>query len=256
MRLNKSFSSNLSKQEQIGHEKAKTQQDIDSLTKQLSWIESNSGTINRNANDQVIKEVMHQHPELRSKEQAARWMRTHAEEADSIARPIISNFNPFDSTQNRSAVQSIERSTPKVKTMTINSAEGLEQNYKEQSQKVQDQAVVTDGTKQPESLEKVVTRAANTSNSWYNNDTNAMLGQHLNNEEKRVVGKLENEMKRGDNSVSRKIDNRMKKEEAKSENISHKSTVARVLEDIGDTSTAVIDSADNLITGKSNNNKK
>ena len=256
MRLNKSFSSNLSKQEQIGHEKAKTQQDIDSLTKQLSWIESNSGTINRNANDQVIKEVMNQHPELRSKEQAARWMRTHSEEADAIARPIISNFNPFDSAQNRSEAQSIERSAPNAKTMTINSADGLEQNYKEQSQKVQDQAVVTDGTKQPESLEKVVTKAANTSNSWYNNDTNAMLGQHLNSEEKRVVGKLENEMKRGEKSASKLVNEKMTEEKAKSENISHKSTVARVLEDIGDTSTAVIDAADNLITGNSNKDKK
>ena len=256
MRLNKSFSSNLSKQEQIGHEKAKTQQDIDSLTKQLSWIESNSGTINRNANDQVIKEVMNQHPELRSKEQAARWMKTHAEEADAIARPIISNFNPFDSAQNRSEAQSIERSAPNAKTMTINSADGLEQNYKEQSQKVQDKAVVTNDKGEQKSLENVVTKAANSSNPWYNKDTNAMLGQHLNSEEKQMVGKLENEMKRGKDSASKRVIAKIAEDRSMSKTISGKSTVLRVVEDIGNTSTKVIDAADNFISGKLNKDKK
>lgn len=114
MRLSKSLSSNLSKQEQIATEKARTQQDIDTYSEQLSYLESHSGTINRNMNDQILQEVIQLHPELHSKEQAAKWMRSHGVETDNIAKGVISNYNPFNSAENKAKIAEIEQNTPIV----------------------------------------------------------------------------------------------------------------------------------------------
>lgn len=191
MRLNDSLSANLSKQEQIATEKANMQQNIDTLSSQLSYVEQNSGTINRNVNDQVIKAVMQDHPELKSKEQAVRWMNAHRTEVDEIAKPIINNYNPFEDTAVQKTVNTMKANTPSSSSMEIASSDSLENKHNNNVENVRSKAIVVDETGKEKALEDVVKEGASGFDLSYNGSVEDALNNNLTSEEKEQKAELD-----------------------------------------------------------------
>ncbi len=242
-RLNKSFSSNLSTQEQIATDKAKTQQDVDTYSKQLSYVQANSGTIDRNANNDVMQAVMEKHPELQSKEQAARWMKSHRTEADAIAQPIISNYNPFKSPETAAKVEQLQQNTPDVKNMTIAAPESLKQKHQEATTTLEETAVVKDATGVTKPITTVVEDAAKISNLEYNKPVEKVLEANLTEKEQVAVQKLKFEKDKGKKSVAQIVTDQVNNGIKHSKTLAGKSAALRLVEEIGDTSAAVLKSA-------------
>ncbi|KJW05855.1 conjugative transfer TraG domain protein [Orientia tsutsugamushi str. UT144] len=74
--LSENLNANLSEQQSIGQEIAKTKQEMEQLSYSMNYVSQNSITIDRNINELVLNEIIAQNPEIRSKEQAARWIIT------------------------------------------------------------------------------------------------------------------------------------------------------------------------------------
>ncbi|SPR12831.1 conjugal transfer protein TraG [Orientia tsutsugamushi] len=83
--LSKNLNANISEQQSVGQEIAKTKQEMEQLTHSMNYVFQNSATIDRNINEFVLNEIIAQNPEIRSKEQAARWIIKHSAEAEKIA---------------------------------------------------------------------------------------------------------------------------------------------------------------------------
>ncbi len=83
--LSKNLNANISEQQSVGQEIAKTKQEMEQLTHSMNYVFQNSATIDRNINELVLNEIIAQNPEIRSKEQAARWIINHSAEAEKIA---------------------------------------------------------------------------------------------------------------------------------------------------------------------------
>nr|WP_245406809.1 conjugal transfer protein TraG N-terminal domain-containing protein [Orientia tsutsugamushi] len=83
--LSENLSANLSEQQSVGQEIAKTKQEMEQLTHSMNYVFQNSATIDRNINELVLNEIIAQNPEIRSKEQAARWIINHSAKAEKIA---------------------------------------------------------------------------------------------------------------------------------------------------------------------------
>ncbi|WP_080946342.1 conjugal transfer protein TraG N-terminal domain-containing protein [Orientia tsutsugamushi] len=83
--LSENLNANLSEQQSIGQEIAKTKQEMEQLSYSMNYVSQNSITIDRNINELVLNEIIAQNPEIRSKEQAARWIIKHSAEAEKIA---------------------------------------------------------------------------------------------------------------------------------------------------------------------------
>ncbi len=265
IRLNKSFASNLSKLDQIGHEKAKIQQDIDTYSRQLSYAQTHAGTIDRNANDLVMQEVMRKHPELRSKEQAVRWMNTHRAEADAIAGPIISSYNPFAGSLNHidpatagKRATDLTRNTQNVENMEIATQDSLQAQHAKNREKVEKHAVVKDVTGTEKPLENAVNQATKNSNLRYNKGVDEVLNENLTETEKMTRAAVEK-------GREKYLNTKLEVNEAKAN--TPKSTVYRAgksalknttetVEKVGNTTTAIINDANNLITAKQNKGKK
>ncbi|SPR05107.1 conjugal transfer protein TraG [Orientia tsutsugamushi str. Gilliam] len=96
--LSKNLNANLSEQQSIGQEIAKTKQEMEQLSYSMNYVFQNSITIDRNINELVLNEIIAQNPEIRSKEQAARWAKDHSAEAEKIAFEVaqINNEIPKD----------------------------------------------------------------------------------------------------------------------------------------------------------------
>ncbi|KJW06862.1 putative conjugative transfer TraG domain protein, partial [Orientia tsutsugamushi str. UT144] len=96
--LSKNLNANLSEQQSIGQEIAKTKQEMEQLSYSMNYVSQNSITIDRNINELVLNEIIAQNPEIRSKEQAARWAKDHSAEAEKIAFEVaqINNEIPED----------------------------------------------------------------------------------------------------------------------------------------------------------------
>ncbi|KJV71282.1 putative traG protein [Orientia tsutsugamushi str. TA763] len=96
--LSKNLSTNLSEQQSVGQEIAKTKQEMEQLSYSMNYVSQNSITIDRNINELVLNEIIAQNPEIRSKEQAARWAKDHSAEAEKIAFEVaqINNEIPED----------------------------------------------------------------------------------------------------------------------------------------------------------------
>ncbi|KJW06775.1 conjugative transfer TraG domain protein, partial [Orientia tsutsugamushi str. UT144] len=94
--LSENLNANLSEQQSIGQEIAKTKQEMEQLSYSMNYVSQNSITIDRNINELVLNEIIAQNPEIRSKEQAARWIMHHSAEAEKIAFEVaqISNEVP------------------------------------------------------------------------------------------------------------------------------------------------------------------
>ncbi|SPR08871.1 conjugal transfer protein TraG [Orientia tsutsugamushi] len=96
--LSENLSANLSEQQSVGQEIAKTKQEMEQLSYSMNYVSQNSITIDRNINELVLNEIIAQNPEIRSKEQAARWIMHHPAEAEKIAFEVakINNEIPED----------------------------------------------------------------------------------------------------------------------------------------------------------------
>ncbi|SPM45837.1 conjugal transfer protein TraG [Orientia tsutsugamushi] len=96
--LSENLNANLSEQQSIGQEIAKTKQEMEQLNYSMNYVSQNSITIDRNINELVLNEIIAQNPEIRSKEQAARWIMHHSAEAEKIALEVakINNEVPKD----------------------------------------------------------------------------------------------------------------------------------------------------------------
>ncbi|KJV70122.1 putative traG protein [Orientia tsutsugamushi str. UT76] len=96
--LSENLNANLSEQQSIGQEIAKTKQEMEQLSYSMNYVSQNSITIDRNINELVLNEIIAQNPEIRSKEQAARWAKDHSAEAEKIAFEVaqINNEIPKD----------------------------------------------------------------------------------------------------------------------------------------------------------------
>ncbi|SPM44943.1 conjugal transfer protein TraG [Orientia tsutsugamushi] len=96
--LSENLSANLSEQQSVGQEIAKTKQEMEQLSYSMNYVSQNSITIDRNINELVLNEIIAQNPEIRSKEQAARWIMHHSAEAEKIAFEVakINNEIPED----------------------------------------------------------------------------------------------------------------------------------------------------------------
>ncbi|KJW06129.1 hypothetical protein OTUT144_1837 [Orientia tsutsugamushi str. UT144] len=71
---------------------------MEQLSYSMNYVSQNSITIDRNINELVLNEIIAQNPEIRSKEQAARWIMHHSAEAEKIAFEVaqINNEIPKD----------------------------------------------------------------------------------------------------------------------------------------------------------------
>ncbi|KJV75917.1 putative traG protein [Orientia tsutsugamushi str. UT76] len=96
--LSENLNANLSEQQSIGQEIAKTKQEMEQLSYSMNYVSQNSITIDRNINELVLNAIIDQNPEIRSKEQAARWAKDHSAEAEKIAFEVaqINNEVPKD----------------------------------------------------------------------------------------------------------------------------------------------------------------
>ncbi|SPP25117.1 conjugal transfer protein TraG [Orientia tsutsugamushi] len=96
--LSENLNANLSEQQSIGQEIAKTKQEMEQLSYSMNYVSQNSITIDRNINELVLNEIIAQNPEIRSKEQAAIWAKDHSAEAEKIAFEVakINNEVPKD----------------------------------------------------------------------------------------------------------------------------------------------------------------
>ncbi|WP_371253071.1 conjugal transfer protein TraG N-terminal domain-containing protein [Orientia tsutsugamushi] len=96
--LSENLNANLSEQQSIGQEIAKTKQEMEQLSYSMNYVSQNSATIDRNINELVLNEIIARNPEIRSKEQAARWIMHHSAEAEKIAFEVaqINNEIPED----------------------------------------------------------------------------------------------------------------------------------------------------------------
>ncbi|KJV52525.1 conjugative transfer TraG domain protein [Orientia tsutsugamushi str. Karp] len=96
--LSENLNANLSEQQSIGQEIAKTKQEMEQLSYSMNYVSQNSITIDRNINELVLNEIIDQNPEISSKEQAARWAKDHSAEAEKIAFDVaqINNEVPKD----------------------------------------------------------------------------------------------------------------------------------------------------------------
>ncbi|WP_371219084.1 conjugal transfer protein TraG N-terminal domain-containing protein [Orientia tsutsugamushi] len=96
--LSENLNANLSEQQSIGQEIAKTKQEMEQLSYSMNYVSQNSITIDRNINELVLNEIIAQNPEISSKEQAARWAKDHSAEAEKIAFEVakINNEVPKD----------------------------------------------------------------------------------------------------------------------------------------------------------------
>ncbi|KJV72224.1 conjugative transfer TraG domain protein [Orientia tsutsugamushi str. UT76] len=96
--LSENLNANLSEQQSVGQEIAKTKQEMEQLSYSMNYVSQNSITIDRNINELVLNEIIAQNPEIRSKEQAARWIMHHPAEAEKIAFEVakINNEIPED----------------------------------------------------------------------------------------------------------------------------------------------------------------
>ncbi|WP_371253374.1 hypothetical protein [Orientia tsutsugamushi] len=96
--LSENLNANLSEQQSIGQEIAKTKQEMEQLSYSMNYVSQNSITIDRNINELVLNAIIDQNPEISSKEQAARWAKDHSAEAEKIAFEVaqINNEIPKD----------------------------------------------------------------------------------------------------------------------------------------------------------------
>jgi hypothetical protein len=240
MRLSDSLSSNISQQEQIAAEKAKTQQDIETFTDQKSYTENNSGTINRNLNDAYLQNIINAHPELNGKSQALAWAKTHQSEADAIAQDTIKQNNPFETPEYQSRVANLKAAGEASNNAVIDNPNSLQEKHDQNAANIEKQAVVKGDENEEIYIKDAVKNVANNSNLGYNKSTEELLRNNLNAEEQVIAQNLDNERSKVDGSVSNQVALKIKEGKNTVDSLTGSSTALRVLEKIGDDTNDVL----------------
>lgn len=191
-KLGRNISANLNKLDQLSSEYSNTKQDVDTYSNQLSYLQSNSGTIDRNVNSQVISKVMEHHPELRSKQQATSWMQSHRGEADNIAKGVIANNNPFADEKVQQQVTGLKQNTAVTSNIVVPQMGSLTKHHQENVSSVTAKAVVRGGGGS-QSLESAVNNKLSDDSQKYNSNTTELLKNQLSNEELGIYEKREQE---------------------------------------------------------------
>ena len=230
-RLAESLRADLTTQDQISEDKAKTQQDIDTYTNQVNYAQSHAGTINKNLNEPFLQEVMTRHPELGSKHEALNWSRSHREESNAIAQDVIKQNNPFETPEYKSWVANIEQNTPSVQNTKIATPDSLESKHRENAQRVEDKGVVKDATGATKPIKDVVNNAASNSNLQYNKPIKEVLTGGLSPALQEVSQDLKKERNKVEKSTAKKVNDTFNNIENKP--ISSKSPIYRASEQAG-----------------------
>lgn len=241
--LGESLGTNLTKLDQIAEERARSQQTVDTLTDQMQYLESNAATIDRNVNNAVIEEIMHAHPELRTKSAAVRYINSHKDEADGIAAHMAEKYNPFKNDSTAQRIEQLNKNTPNIKNTEIPPVGSLKGQYEKDAQKVQQHAAVKDATGAEKPMNKVVESNLNDSKMRYNKSNEEIIEDKIiaDPNAQDNLETLTNERDRGKGSEASRIQKKLKKADDKYESLAGKSTVVRVATDIGDTAKTVVD---------------
>ena len=72
--------------EQVKLDKEEAQRKVNIQQNKMNYL-----IIDRNVNNEIMREVMKSHPELKTKQEASRWMKSHKKEVDQIANKVIAN---------------------------------------------------------------------------------------------------------------------------------------------------------------------
>ncbi|WP_341756998.1 conjugal transfer protein TraG N-terminal domain-containing protein [Candidatus Tisiphia endosymbiont of Nemotelus nigrinus] len=190
--LTTGLSQTMSEQQSIGREIARTAQTMQSLQSQKSYVAQNSATIDRNVNDAVLQRIIDTHPEITSKEQAARWMMSHPVETDQLAKQVMSIDNPLPNKnwdKVTAAIKGRELSNidSYINNTAIKTTEQLKTEAAESTEKLRNQATVKDATGGEISLSQKVENDLHFAKQSYNKDTRHVLNDNLSVGEKIIV---------------------------------------------------------------------
>lgn len=131
--LARTLSQNYQEQESIGREISDAISAQDQLSRSRQYVAQNAATIDRNMNEPVLNAIIDSHiPGVSSKEQAARWARTHIHEAASIANSVMPVDNiVLESGRHLSGISS------DVKNIPMRSEQHLKAEYQVQTGKIE-----------------------------------------------------------------------------------------------------------------------
>ncbi|WP_256621477.1 conjugal transfer protein TraG N-terminal domain-containing protein [Rickettsia sp. TH2014] len=131
--LARTLSQNYQEQESIGREISDAISAQDQLSRSRQYVAQNAATIDRNMNEPVLNAIIDSNiPGVSSKEQAARWARTHIHEAASIANSVM----PVDNIALESG-RHLSGISPAVQNMTMRSEQHLKNEYQTQTSKIE-----------------------------------------------------------------------------------------------------------------------
>jgi conjugal transfer mating pair stabilization protein TraG len=267
-KLGESYGANLSKQEQISKDISTAQQNVDTYSSQLNYTRNNSGTINKNLNEPFLQEIINRNDGINSKDQAVRWASLNKEEANAIARDVIKQNNPFESKEYQNYIANIKKDAPSTNT-AIPTGDSLESKYKNNAENIKDKSELENATIRTNNTQKPSTSPTKDGTMGGDNsnvDPKQLLKNQLSPKEQIIADELQNNKKaledeyktkkeggKDKNPVDFKIvRNKVAEAEDKHKGIVGKSTVARVLDDIGNTSSEVLGIP---IPGKKGNKK-
>ncbi|MGI4753250.1 MAG: hypothetical protein ACRYE8_05955, partial [Janthinobacterium lividum] len=131
--LARTLSQNYQEQESIGREISDAISAQDQLSRSRQYVAQNAATIDRNMNEPVLNAIIDSKiPGVSSKEQAARWARTHIHEAASIANSVMPVDNiALESGRHLSGISS------DVKNIPMRSEQDLKAEYQVQTGKIE-----------------------------------------------------------------------------------------------------------------------
>nr|WP_245406695.1 conjugal transfer protein TraG N-terminal domain-containing protein [Orientia tsutsugamushi] len=175
--LSENLNANLSEQQSVGQEIAKTKQEMEQLSYSMNYVSQNSITIDRNINELVLNAIIDQNPEISSKEQAARWAKDHSAEAEKIAFEVakINNEVPKDLSHNindsnvstkQDVQNTFEKNVEQLQAIYDESNEMYSQNIKQTSsdnEKIKNLDRISDSIKNK--TQEIQDEFDNTSNS-------------------------------------------------------------------------------------------
>nr|WP_049749318.1 hypothetical protein [Rickettsia felis] len=201
--LARTLSQNYQEQESIGREISDAISAQDQLSRSRQYVAQNAATIDRNMNEPVLNAIIDSNiPGVSSKEQAARWARTHIHEAASIANSVMPVDNiALDNGRHLSGISS------DVKNIPMRSEQHLKNEYQVQTGKIEASADKINN-KQELAYQSVETR----------------LNNNLSNSVKESYNNL--------NNTAQLVEQKGKKIEDQYEDTSD-STVKRTLDEIG-----------------------
>ena len=129
--LSNNLNNNFSEQQSVGQEIARTKQNMEQLSYNMSYVSQNSASIDRNLNEPVLNAIVAKNiPGVSSKEQAATWANIHQKAAERIALDVASINNTIPQKLNSPS------------SSNIPSKESLRSTFDENAKQLNDQFVI------------------------------------------------------------------------------------------------------------------